>query len=89
MITVRVELNSAKTKTTTEIARMRIVNDGTGSPGLGDYRVSTFRGRSAIMLNRHIVNRRGTIQNWPRLRRHVWMLVGESLAAMGYMERSK
>lgn len=46
MIIIRVELWSAITHKTTELARMAIANDGTGNHNLGNYKGMSFRGRS-------------------------------------------
>ena len=84
MLIVRVELHSAVTGRVTEIARMRIANRGTGTAARGDYHVMTFRGRDGVALDRGIVQRRHVVLGWPRLRMHIWSLVAEALAALGY-----
>jgi hypothetical protein len=84
VLIVRVELRSAVTGRVTEIARMRIVNRGTGTAGCGDYDVMSFCGRDRAALDRGVVQRRAEVLRWPRLRMHVWSLVAEALAAMGY-----
>jgi hypothetical protein len=87
MIVVRVELLSAVTGRTTELARMHICNEG-GDDNLGDYGVYVMRGRDASSLNRLWVDRRfariGQVLRHPRLREHVWNLVGKALHATGY-----
>lgn len=84
MIIVRVELHSAITGKTTELARMRITNDGTGSANFGNYDGATLRGRSANELDRGTVQRTARVAGYPRQRLHVWNLVSGMLNAMGY-----
>lgn len=85
MIIVRVELHSAIDGSITEIARMRIVNDGTGGDlKVGNYTVSTLRGRGEQGLNKNIIQHVGRVEGHPRLREHVWKLVAKALIVMGY-----
>lgn len=84
MIIVRVELHSAVTGQVTEIARAVIINDGTGTAAIGDYQVCTLRGRDREALDRHKVQRAGRVLAYPRQALHVWNLVIEALAVMGY-----
>src|SRR5690242_14515482 len=87
MIVVRVELWSAVTGKRTELARMRISNDGEVSvlnPLLGSYVGETLRGRSTGALDRGLVTRRGRVERFPRQALHIWHLVARMLAAMGY-----
>lgn len=91
MIIVRVELHSAVTRKVTEIARLSITNDGAATradPKRGDYAVHSYVGRDAAALDRKVVNRAGSIRDWPRLDRHVWHLVHAALAACGYGGRN-
>lgn len=94
MIVVRVELWSAVTGETTEIARMLIDNIG-GTHTRGNYRCRTLKGRSRQALDRAMVRtggdgifrtvqREGRVEGHPRLREHVWNLVAKALAATGY-----
>jgi hypothetical protein len=83
VIVVKVELWSAITGRRTEIARAYIDNIG-GDHNLGDYRVRTLRGRDAGALDRGVVQREGRVLRHPRLREHVWNLVGKALSATGY-----
>jgi hypothetical protein len=90
MIVVRVELWSAVTGARTELARMRISNDGRASVEdrrLGTYLGETLKGRTASALDRGEVTRRGRVEGYPREALHVWHLVARMLAAMGYAER--
>ena len=87
MIRVRVELISATTGKTTELARMHIANDGKQSaanPRRGSYSGKTLIGRSVKALELGIVNRCGVVENHDRLGLHVWHLVGKMLCNMGY-----
>lgn len=54
-----------------------------------DYEVKTFRGRDAKALDRRIVNRQGSVHNYPRLAIHVWHLVAEALKAVEYNRRPR
>jgi hypothetical protein len=84
MIVIRVELHSARDGSIVEIARAIIANKGNGTPQRGDYDVATFRGRGREQLNRLQIQRRGKVDDHPRLSLHVWHLVAKALAAMGY-----
>ncbi len=84
MIIVRVELHSAITGRVTELARARICNSGTGTLTQGDYEFATLRGRDSVALDRGQVQRSGRVKAWPRQSLHVWYLVAEALAQMGY-----
>jgi hypothetical protein len=83
MLIVKVELHSAVTGLVTEIARMKIVNNGFGNARRGNYETTTYRGRGAD-LDLKMIARTGFISNWPRQSRHVWELVMKSLHACGY-----
>lgn len=83
MIVVRVELWSARTGARTELARMRIANDGTGVAARRSYDGQTLAGRSAAALDRGRVQRTGRVADFPAERLHVWNLVAAMLGAMG------
>lgn len=83
MIVIRVELHSAITRQVTEIARMHIRNAG-GTKQVGNYSCETLRGRSREQLDRRECQRGGVVENYPRLKIHVWHLVARALIAMGY-----
>jgi len=88
MIVIRVELHSAiHPSRSKELARMHICNVG-GDGEHGDYSVETFRGRSKEALDKCVVNRQGSVKNYPRLAIHVWHLVYEALKAVNYNRRS-
>lgn len=84
MLVVRVELHSAITGKITEIGRMIIANDATGTRTRGNYQTRVFKGRSTSQLDMGVVQRRGGVFNWPRQARHVWNLVSAALTQMGY-----
>jgi hypothetical protein len=87
VIVVRVELWSAVTGQRTELARMRISNDGrttTANSRFGDYLGETLRGRSEAALDQGQRQRSGRVVGYPRLSLHVWHLVARMLVAMGY-----
>jgi hypothetical protein len=83
VIVVRVELHSAVTGETRELARMIVDNVG-GTKKRGDYRCRTLRGRNPAAFDQRIVQREGQVRNYPRLDLHVWNLVARALAGMGY-----
>ena len=84
MIVVRVELWSARTGEKTELARMEIANDGTGTRARRNYIARTLCGRSTAALNRRQRQREGTVKDWPSEAVHVWNLVSTALFVMGY-----
>ena len=85
MIVVRVELWSAVNGCRTELARMHICNDGASdSNAWGNYDGTTFRGRDAEALDKHIPNRKARVEKFPRQSSHVWNLVNRMLTRMGY-----
>jgi hypothetical protein len=84
MIVVRVELHSAITGQVTELARMHICNRGDGTTTVGNYKVSTLRGRHRAALDKGVVHRAGEVLGHARLKLHVWNLVARALLAMGY-----
>lgn len=87
MIVVRVELHSAITGKTTELARMHICNEG-GDNRHGDYGIYVARGRDQAALDTSVSNRSwvhtGKITGWPRLSAHIWNLVLAGLLSAGY-----
>ena len=84
MIIVRVELLSAITGHTTELARMEIANDGNGSKARGNYDGRTLIGRCRAALDLRRMLKAGRVENYPRERLHVWNLVARMLSTMGY-----
>ncbi len=87
MILIKVELHSAVTGKMTELARMKICNDGLSSNNnFGDYIAQTFIGRSTDQLEKERESKHTTIVHWPRNRLHVWNLVCKALRQMGYVD---
>lgn len=88
MIVVKVELWSAITGQHTELARMTIANEGTGSLVRGNYEAKTYIGRNEATLQKAMVkgtiSRSTRITGWPRQQWHVWNLVERALGNMGY-----
>lgn len=84
MLIVKVELHNANTGEISEIARAVIYNDGTGTGDKGNYVARTWRGRTKDDLDKRKVQRVGAVHAYPRLKLHVWNLVTEALASMGY-----
>lgn len=84
MIIVSVSLLSAVTGKTTELARMEISNDGTGSRTKGTYLGSILRGRTKEGLDRRSVTKTATVEDYPRQSLHVWNLVARMLKKTGY-----
>lgn len=80
MIRVTIELVSAVTGTTSEIGRMYITNDGTGTVDLGSYDVAVCRrGTTAIPApcapKGPKPARAGRVENYRRQAYNIWRLV--------------
>lgn len=90
MLVVRVEMHSAITGKTTEIARMIIANDGQGTPSRGSYWGVAAKGVTrgpmvpAAVVHASRTMARGEVKEYPRRSKHVWHLVTRMLTAMGY-----
>ncbi len=84
MIVVSVQLWSARDGSKTELARMHICNDETGTLALRNYICRVLRGRSTAQLDKLQVQRQGAVKGWPAQRLHVWNLVAMALRNMGY-----
>jgi len=84
MIIVSVTLHSARDGSKTELARMEICNDETGTAMRRNYIGRVLRGRSTEQLDRREVHRTGEVKNWPAERAHVWNLVAAMLKSMAY-----
>lgn len=87
MLVVKIELHSAITGEISEIARMRVYNDGAGTRTRGDYIGEVFRGRNFEALDKNTIHKRAELRNWPRLDRHVWNLVAVMLKNLGYGDK--
>ncbi len=88
MIVIRVELWSAVTGKITELARMHITNTGESGGPRRNYVGQTFIGRDAEALAQLRVQREGQVRDYPAERIHVWHLVTEMLANMGYLRKA-
>jgi len=85
MIVAKLELHSAITGKVTEIGRMIIANDGSGTPTRGDYDV--FLGRKGHDLNAAVVRnpqRKGKVLGHARQAYSVWRLVARALESVGF-----
>lgn len=87
MIIVSVTLHSAVTGAKTELARMEICNDETGTLQSRNYFLRILRGRSAEQFDRRVVQRTGELRNWPAEQLHIWNLVAAGLHRLGYGAR--
>jgi hypothetical protein len=76
MILVKVELHSAITRKVTELTRMSIANDGTGTDTTGNYDVHVARTR-----------RNGKVRGHKRRAHHIGRLVAQAFAAAFPEER--
>lgn len=79
MILVKVELHSAQTGKVTEIGRLQIANDRSGSKERGNYLVWIFRRGSKAR-----VQRQAQLLDFPRLSAPIWKLLRRALEAAGY-----
>lgn len=87
MIRVSVHLMSAISRDRdTELARMDIINDESGSHIRRNYRGVSYIGRDTARLDKATVSKTGQVQNWESERFHVWNLVRAMLQAMGYTQ---
>lgn len=76
MLIIKIELLSANTGKTTEIGRMHIVNNATGTYKHGNYDVEIMRRGTT-----NKVQRRGSVTDYPRQSYTVWELVRRALVA--------
>lgn len=86
MIIIKVELHSAINHKITELARMKICNDGTGGRIYRNYFGQTFKGRCKEQLDRETIQKQTSLNNWPSERFHIWNLVAKMLKNLGYTE---
>jgi len=94
VLVVRVELHphgDSTPENVTELARMIVANDGTGTPKRGNYWGRTARGRvkgdrmsTPAIMHPSRAFRYGEVRNYPRNNKHVWNLVTRMLKTMGY-----
>lgn len=88
MIVVRVELHSAITGKTSELARMIVWNDGTAETHrTGNYEAFALRKGAKYKTDRDVrekATRSVAIKGYPKKALHVWNLIAEALIGMGY-----
>lgn len=84
MIVVKVELHSARTGEISELGRMIIANDGTGTGKRGNYNVKVGRKGQTDRELWHKPQRTGEVKDYPRLSLNIWHLVVRALLAAGY-----
>lgn len=84
MLILKLELHSAITGEVSEIARVRIYNDGNGTREYGDYVAEVFYGKVTEPLDVSKVYAKTEIKEYPRLGLHVWNLVARALSKLGY-----
>jgi hypothetical protein len=86
LIVIKVELHSAVNGRITELARMIIANDGSGSKNSMNYNGLSFRGRSKEQLDKETIIKTGRVEKWKSDSFHVWNLVSKMLLVMGYSQ---
>jgi len=79
MIVVKVELHSARTGEVSEIGRMLVINDGSGSLEKGNYLIRLLRRGSTSK-----VQREARVTGHARQSYSVWVLVAKALWAVGF-----
>ena len=85
MLVIKVELHPWGDSTRArEVARMRIYNDGTGTPNVGNYGGDVYRMPYNPELLRPKMTRHGSVARYARKSLHVWNLVARMLKDMGY-----
>jgi len=84
MIVVRVELHSAIVGTVTELARMEICNEGSGTIARGNYIGRVLRVQGETLPSTRAVLKTGHVSAHPRISQHVWNLVAKMLNQIGY-----
>lgn len=77
MIVIKVELHSAITGEVTTLVEGKIRNDGTGTPGVGNYEFEAGRKGGGVA-------RRSRVEGFPRGRLNVWHLLARCLGAAEY-----
>jgi len=90
MLILKLELHSAITGKTTQIAQAIIANDGGAvQANVGHYDVKVARkGKFALPDNWHNPLRTGRVENYPRLSYNVWRLVIRALLSAFPEEQS-
>lgn len=93
MIVVKIELWSAITHRISEIGRMYIANDGSGSAERGDYQAAVCK-RGTDKVPHPLdpagpkATRSGAIKDYPRLAYNVWRLIARACLATFPEERA-
>ena len=83
MIVVKLELHSTLDGSVTDLGRMYISNDGTGTSEVGNYNVKIMR--------KGVLNQDGNVWKYGRIERHsrkavtVWILIVKAISA--YLKR--
>jgi len=92
MIVVTVTLHSALDGRKEVLAESIIFNDGSGTRTKGNYKALAIRknidfrdgkDKEPGWLKKHVI-REGEVKGYNRISEHVWNLVAQALAAMGY-----
>lgn len=89
MLLIKVELHPwGDASRAREIARMRIYNDGTGTPARGNYKADVYiagtqDARPDALFPHGKPTRHAELKDYPR-RLHVWNLVARMLAKLEY-----
>lgn len=76
MIVVKIELHSASTGQVSELGRVEIINDGTGTVGRGNYRVRR------IGKHRRRLGEEARVENHARKSRTIFNLLRKALEAL-------
>lgn len=85
MIVVKVELHSARTGLTTELGRMLISNDGTGTTTTGNYDVRVAKkGVTDNQKIRQKPQRQGRVVGHKRQSLSIWSLVARALQSVRF-----
>jgi hypothetical protein len=82
MIEVTITLHSARTGKSTELGRMLVINDGTGTPARGNYHVMLGRKGANRSRARDNPQRTARVEGHARETLSVWVLVAKALAAL-------
>lgn len=75
MIVVKIELHSAITGQVTELGRLHVINDGTGTSLRGNYGIEKFGKRQRFLG-------RARVEDWPRKSYSVFRLLKRALEAL-------
>lgn len=93
MLRVTVELLPLGMEKPQNLGTLLIVNEGTGSASLGNYKARVYRPHKKPITGREmwlkrIATRASEIWGWPRQEKPVWSLVAEALKELGYASKS-